>query len=189
MAKLNERTEKTKKTIHLLTTSLCKRNCKYCCNKQYDLNSIPYVTGDELAEAETICLTGGEPFLFSNPSSTALEFKSKFENIKQVYVYTNAYELNWYLGEFSGPRPFAGIDGLSISIKNLIDATVFKKALATNEDIKRLPSNRLYIFEDSEDKEHFSGLKELAEENGFTVVSRYWQEDFVPADDSIFRKI
>lgn len=30
---LNSRTEKTKKVMHLMVTSLCDRDCKYCCNK------------------------------------------------------------------------------------------------------------------------------------------------------------
>ena len=48
MAILNERNENTKGIIHLLTTALCNRDCKYCCNKQYDMNEIPYVTDSEL---------------------------------------------------------------------------------------------------------------------------------------------
>ena len=62
MAILNERNENTKGVIHLLTTTLCNRDCKYCCNKQYDMNEILYVTDSELREAHTLCLTGGEPF-------------------------------------------------------------------------------------------------------------------------------
>lgn len=50
---LNPRTEKTKKVMHLMVTSLCDRDCKYCCNKQYDLNSIPYATDEELRGVET----------------------------------------------------------------------------------------------------------------------------------------
>ena len=46
LAKLNDRTDKTKGIIHLMVTSLCDRNCPYCCNKQYDLNDIPYVTDE-----------------------------------------------------------------------------------------------------------------------------------------------
>ena len=67
MAILNERNENTKGIIHLLTTTLCNRDCKYCCNKQYDMNEILYVTDSELREAHTLCLTGGEPFLYTDP--------------------------------------------------------------------------------------------------------------------------
>ena len=55
---LNEYNEKTKGIIHLLVTSLCNRICEFCCNKQYDLNSIPYVTDEELKNCHTLCLTG-----------------------------------------------------------------------------------------------------------------------------------
>ena len=40
MAKLNEKTEETKKIIHLMITEKCNRKCPDCCNNQYDLNSI-----------------------------------------------------------------------------------------------------------------------------------------------------
>ena len=34
-------------TLHLLTTTLCDRHCKHCCNKQMDLNEVPYVTDED----------------------------------------------------------------------------------------------------------------------------------------------
>lgn len=37
MAELNPKTDATKKVIHLMVTPLCNRNCRYCCNKQYDI--------------------------------------------------------------------------------------------------------------------------------------------------------
>lgn len=61
-ANLNPRTEKTKKVMHLMVTSLCDRDCKYCCNKQYDLNSIPYATDEELREVETLWSHGRRAF-------------------------------------------------------------------------------------------------------------------------------
>ena len=56
-----------------MVTSLCNRDCKYCCNKQYDLNDIPYVTDEELREAETLCITGGEPFAFTKPGDVSYD--------------------------------------------------------------------------------------------------------------------
>jgi MoaA/NifB/PqqE/SkfB family radical SAM enzyme len=79
-----------KKIIHIMVTSLCKRNCEYCCNKQYDLNDIPYVTDEELRNAHTLLLTGGELFAFANPPEIAQYYKSRYPNIKAVYVYSNA---------------------------------------------------------------------------------------------------
>lgn len=96
---LNEYTSETARNIHLLTTSLCYRNCPYCCNKQYDLSTIPQVSNEELCLAENIFLTGGEPFTFSQPAEIADYLKYKYKNIKKVIVYTNAYELYYYLAK------------------------------------------------------------------------------------------
>ena len=86
MTKLNPKNDKTKEVIHLLVTSLCNRDCKYCCNKQYDLAQIPYVTEEELNDCKTLCLTGGEPFLYTDPCEIAYYYKQRFNNIKNIYM-------------------------------------------------------------------------------------------------------
>ena len=177
MGILNERNENTEKVIHLLVTSLCVRNCKHCCNRQYSLNDIPYVTDDELKSAHTICITGGEPFLFSKPAFIASYYKLHYKNIKNVYVYTNAIELAQHL--LAGGI-LDSIDGVNISIKTKDDAIVFNDYLKDNKDILSLESNVLYVFDE---------LYKDADIEGFKVVNRQWQEDFTPADDSIFRKV
>lgn len=176
MNKLNAKTTKTEKIIHLLTTTMCLRNCKHCCNKQYDLNDIEQVTDDELRNAHTICLTGGEPFLFTNPCEMGLQLKRKYKNIKKVFVYTNAFELAQWLYK----NDLYGIDGLNISIKTNADVIAFDKILKNHKGVLNLSSNLLYIFERLYDVETL---------DGFTVFHREWQEDFEPADDSIFRRI
>ena len=174
--KLNELNDKTKKVIHLMVTSLCNRNCNHCCNKQYDLNNIPYVTDSELKDAEVLCLTGGEPFLFTNPCAISEYYKKMYPNIKKVYVYTNATELGSWI---SMNDKLYSIDGVNVSIKNLHDRHVFDAILANNYWINDLTDNRLYIFDN------------LMPENtgNFEVIHRSWQKDFEPADDSIFRRI
>lgn len=176
MAHLNERTEKTQGVIHLLVTPLCKRKCKFCCNKQYNLADVPSVTDEELKAAHTLCLTGGEPFLFANPCEIASYYKSRYPNIKNVYVYTNARELNDWLGN----NRLAYIDGLCISVKDKIDANIFNHFLSRNEAVRSMKSNRLYVFED---------LIDCVHSDGFETFHRQWQEDFQPADDSIFRRM
>jgi len=172
--KLNEKTEITKKIIHIMVTSLCSRSCKHCCNKQYDLNDIPYVTDEELKEAETLCLTGGEPFAFTNPCEIATYYKHKYKNIKNIYVYTNAVELAKYL-QYNTIRD---IDGISISIKTKADALVFD-GIKDRKDICQLASNRLYVFDNLYTEKT----------QGFNVIHREWMEDFQPANDSIFRRV
>ena len=131
MAILNERNENTKGIIHLLTTTLCNRDCKYCCNKQYDMNEIPYVTDSELSEAHTLCLTGGEPFLYTNPCTIAKHYKLRYRNLQNVYVYTNALELAQWLQTHT----LHDLDGLNISIKTKADAKAFEHILKNHIDV------------------------------------------------------
>lgn len=173
--KLNERTDKTKDIIHLLVTTLCDRKCPFCCNKQCDMNAIPYVTNKELRECHTLCITGGEPFEYSNPSKIALYYKKRYPNIKNIYVYTNAVELAESIGD--SPNALDGIDGLSVSIKNDLDYYAFMYKLKSDKRILSLRSNRLYVF----------GNYEVVSES-FTVFHREWQKEFTPATDSIFRR-
>ena len=76
------------KIIHLYMLDECKHKCKFCCNKQYDCSAIPVVTVDELKYADTVCLTGGEPFLLDNVCDFAEKIKTQYPNIKTIYVYS-----------------------------------------------------------------------------------------------------
>lgn len=184
MASLNERNEKTKKIIHIVVTELCDRNCPYCCNKQYNMNDISRVTDEELKEAEILFLTGGEPFAYTQPDKIAEYYKTRYSNIKKVFVYTNALELGQYIIKtektHSGFSPWLQINGLSISIKNKADVEVFNKIIKNYKPIIELESNRLYIF---------NNLYPIKDIEGFKVTKREWQVDFIPADDSIFRRM
>lgn len=175
---LNSKNEVTKKIIHILVTTLCARNCKYCCNKLCDKNKIDYVTDEELKECETICITGGEPFLFSNPNEIARYYKKKYSNVKTVYVYSNAIELADYLQRGGS---IDCIDGITLSIKVPADVPAFDKIISKNSEVEKLKSNICYYFDN---------LKPSTCGN-FTVVAREWQtlENYKPSPDSIFRKV
>lgn len=175
---LNKYTPETMRNIHLLTTSLCDRDCPYCCNKQYDLSTIPQVSNEELCRAENIFLTGGEPFTFSQPVEIANWLKYKYKNIKKVIVYTNAYELYCYLVTIGSLNH---IDGLTVSLKEHRDKDYFEGILDYLKDYPECKSNRLYYFGDF--------LIEGLDTSGFEVFAREWQPNFVPAPDSIFRRI
>lgn len=177
MSKLNKRNNKTKGIIHLLVTPLCDRNCKFCCNKQYDLKKVPFITNEELSEAHTLLLTGGEPFKYSNPIMIADYYKQNYPNIKNIYVYSNVSALHTFLF-YNHIQPNT-IDGLSLSIKDEYDYTLFKFLVRFGE-IASLSSNRLYVFD-----------KTLIPDDlgNFQLIMREWQEDFKPAEDSIFRRL
>ena len=172
---LNAKTELTEKIIHIMVTTLCNRNCRYCCNKQYDLNDIQQVTEEELKNAHTICITGGEPFLYIEPNQIAKYYKTHYPNIKNIYVYTNALELADYLTQHTNTLEY--IDGVNVSIKNVKDKNKFDIIVQDNR-IKSMKSNLVYVFNDL-----FPKITD-----NFTVFSRKWQKDFIPAPDSIFRR-
>lgn len=163
-------------TAHIMVTSLCDRDCRWCCNKQYDLNSIPYITEDELSRMKHIYLTGGEPFLYSNPNAIARKLKLRHPNIKQVIVYSNAFELHEYLS-LGGMTTF--IDGVTISIKNDLDRSSFDNCTAYRR-LMSLPKNRLYVF---------PGYEEIDCPTSIQKIPRTWQEEFVPAPNCIFRRL
>ena len=176
---LNDYTENTKGIIHLLTTSLCDRNCKYCCNKQYSLNDIPYVTESELRNCHTVYITGGEPFLFSQPNNIALHLRRKYPNVKNVGIYGNANALREYLLR-GGDLNY--ITHLSISVKDMQDYNSLPDIIINPKVIKSKQNTRLYLM---------YSLQELNKKISevFTIIYRVWQEEFTPASDSIFRKI
>lgn len=164
-------------TAHIMVTSLCDRDCQYCCNKQYDLTSIPYITNEELDQMKHIYITGGEPFVYSNPCEIAMNLKLRHKNIESIIVYTNALELEYYLSK--GGRIFC-INGVTVSIKNSCDEHAFKNKISHNPEILRLPSNRLYVF---------PGFEDVECPPQFTKIKREWQKNFVPAPNCIFRKL
>ena len=180
MAKLNEKNERTKKVIHLMTTTLCLRDCPYCCNKQYDIDQIPTVTDEELRECEVVCLTGGEPVVFSNVEAIA-ELLKRINRHLKVYLYANAVELaNYFLKREDAY--FSYIDGYTVSIKNEQDFYAFEGMVKFNlENFGDGRSNRLYVYDNLFPKEDCPEC--------FEYFDREWQVDFKPADDSIFRRI
>ena len=185
MAYLNEKNEITEKKIHLLVTIFCDRNCPDCCNNQYDMTTIPVVTEEELRNAEEIYLTGGEPFAYADPCRIAWRLKKDYLNIKKVFVYTNATELAFYIAKkqtLFTLSSFNDLDGLTVSIKDEKDRWYFDYIVKIKE-INELESNILYVFPNIPGCDHFDNL------GNFIKKDRYWQKDFTPAPDSIFRRI
>jgi hypothetical protein len=104
----------------------------------------------------------------------------------RVIVYTNACEL--WLPLITNHTPLDNIDGLNISIKNLGDYQVLDDIIR-NKEVCSLPLNRIYVFGDRLYEKINSLLTEYDKLGRFQVIRREWQEDFKPADDSIFRRV
>lgn len=172
------------KIIHLFITSKCTHNCKNCCNKQYNIDEIPVITVDELKYADTVLLTGGEPFmLFDYLEDFAKMLKHGFPNIKQLYVYTCGDSLHKYLQKGKTLDIF---DGVNIAPKNRYDAECVNDIFAYRKDeILSLASSRLYIFPEVEPYVKISALNGY---DNFKIIYREWQEEFIP-DSGIFRRL
>lgn len=166
-------------TMHIMITTLCNRNCKYCCNKEYSFDEIRTATEIDFLASDYICLTGGEPFLFTNPNEFAKKFKKDYPHIKKVWVYSNAVELRDYLQKYPTAKLDA-IDGISCSIKIWADIRAFRELIA-DPRIMNLPDNLCYVFNNLVDTKQTFG--------NFKMINREWQEKFTPADNSLFRRI
>lgn len=183
---LNEWNDKTKGIIHLMVTSLCDYNCKYCCNKQYDLNSIPHVRDEELKECNTLFLTGGDPFKYAQPGKIARHYKSQYNNIRKVYAYTRASSLTDNLLNLNNIDGLyiRCLDGVSISIVDDNDLNDYNDYIANNYIFRNLfTSNRLYVYDEN------IKLRINKVPDNTKIVDRIWQKNFKPHQYSIFRKV
>lgn len=163
--------------LHLMITPLCDRDCKYCCNKQYEVNKIPIVTEQELRRIERVFLTGGEPFIYSSPNEIAWYLKHHYPNIKMIAAYTNAEALYTY--RYNGGS-VEWLDGITISIKSKEDYIAFKHFVKKNGELKDMSSIWIYVF---------PGFEEIKCPKNMKKIKREWQERFVPAPNSIFRRL
>ena len=168
------------KTLHLVVTPLCNRHCPYCCNKKYDIQNLPVAHDEDFKWAEMLCLTGGEPFEYSNPCNIGLYFKLKYPHLK-IVAYSNAYELFKYLKR---TRDLCGLDGINISCKTQEDVDIFNEKLSRCRSLTYLPMNRVYDFVGTISPYYCKPFVD-----NFDYIKREWQEDFKPAPDSRFMRI
>lgn len=81
----------------LLTTKQCHRNCRWCCNKFRNLETLPIC--DSYKGYEEIIITGGEPTLFSD-QVVSLAKKIRQENsTASLTLYTTRTENLPQMGE------------------------------------------------------------------------------------------
>lgn len=169
------------KIIHLYLLNKCTHHCKLCCNKQYDVDKIPVVTVEELKYADTLCLTGGEPFMLDGICDFAEKIKLQYPNIQYIYVYTCGDSLLKWLGS----HKLHHIDGVNISPKNRYDAECVNELFKYHkDDIVSLWSNRLYLFPNVRDLVSTYDIRY----ESVNIIFREWQEEF-KASSGIFRRL
>ena len=166
------------KTLHLVVTTLCNRNCKFCCNNQYDIANLEYATDDDFKWCEMLCLTGGEPFFFFFPVNLATRYKALYSNIKSVIVYVNAVELGNYILD-DHRNMFDNLDGINVSIKNATDLDMFNHVIMGTPGFLIKEKNRVYDF---------LSTSEIKQSQYYSLIKRKWQENFIPAEECRFKR-
>ena len=176
------------KIIHLYIINECGKKCPMCCNKFYNMDKLPTVTADELKSADTVCLTGGDPFLYSGLQMFIDRLRKQYPNIKNLYAYTSGSALYHYLN-FNWAY-FNKLDGVSIAPKDVNDWTALKNILQNdryNICISVMKSNRLMVF--GNQKANFEMFQKDIDLSMFTILSRKWDEKFNVPENEIFRKL
>lgn len=180
------------KVAHLFLTDKCTNQCPMCCNNNYTVDSIPFITKEELSTVETVCLTGGEPFLLDNLYGIVNVISSFAKNI---YVYTSGYELLYYLKKHTLPC----ITGISICPKGKKDWDALQELVHNTRARLRISecSNRLYVLLKQEDRANYvtetdislRTIEHFAEELNAKILFRTWLPEITSPDGEIFRRI
>lgn len=190
-----------KGAIHLMINRWCGNSCPVCCNNQYDLDTVPVATVEELKAAHTVMLTGGDPFYVTGIIDICSHLRHDYPNIKQLYIYTSG---RWmFLNEevmVHYDQLFTYVDGINFSPKNKCDYAAIKKMLTKRdfapEFFIHVRSNRIILmpndFMTREEQEKFIEslhLKGLAFYGAkFEVEYREWQEEFQP-NGGVWRRL
>jgi len=72
--------------LRLLLTTDCNRKCRGCCNKDYDLDSLP--TCRDYSGYKTIMITGGEPLLYPDKIKACVDVIRKQNEDSKIIIYT-----------------------------------------------------------------------------------------------------
>lgn len=173
--------------LHLMVNNICNNNCPLCCNKQYDVEKIQVVSVEELKQTKTICITGGEPFLSPNLTNFIFNLIFQYNNIKNLYIYTSGESIKRAdLSTLVLWQTNYNVDmGLSLGPKSKRDRDNLRSYLIY-EKLLELKSNRFYCFNDLDREVANTFYKN---NNNMQIIDRKWQENFKPAEDTIFRRL
>ncbi len=185
----------TEQVYHILVTRTCDHKCPVCCNKLYDLDKLPAVTPDNLREADTVCLTGGEPLLlgYEQLYTLARRIRTQYPNIKKLYVYTSGQRLK-KIQEYSWCDLSKYINGFSVSPKGLSEWVAFAE-FAANKILSEIStsrnmSNRLYVFDEQvESWERVKDAYNLHLDSSWNVIGRKWDKTFKTPENEHFVRL
>ncbi len=127
------------KTLRLLVTKQCGKGCEGCCNKDWDLDSLPVV---EHFNYDEILITGGEPYsMISSKKVTSLMDYLKYVDIypkRKIYLYTAE---SWALIHW-----WKYFDGFTLTLHHDTDIKDFLRVGKEISALQESKSLRLNIF-------------------------------------------
>lgn len=175
--------------LHLFITNTCRHDCPLCCNKLYVIDKIPVVTVELLKRADTVCLTGGEPLLIHEGSfyTFTRNLRMQYPNIKNLYVYTSGYGLQFMWRTLEQLVEMKCINGINVAPKDKLDWWEFQNALKGRHGALNGESNRLYVFD--EQRKNFEELNLNLEGINIEVLGRKWQQVFNTPDNEYFVRL
>lgn len=110
----------------LLLWKDCDRRCKGCCNRQFDLDSLPEFSTYDYNRFDEIYFTGGEPMLYPNTLLNILRhFRIKSKS--KLFLYTAKVEKIDFLCKI-----LLYLDGITVSLhdeKDVWDFYLFDSSL------------------------------------------------------------
>lgn len=119
-----------KRVIHLIINKFRGSIFPFCCKNQYDLDTVPVATVEELKAAHTVVLTGGEPFVVPGIIDFCSHLRFDYPNIKQLYVCTSGYVMSCHDELAFDPFYFSrNVNGIYFSPKIEIDYKAIKEML------------------------------------------------------------
>lgn len=105
------------KKLRLLFTEKCNRSCPGCCNKEWDLKSLPKC--ERCDGFDEILITGGEPLLIFS-ELLDLVWNIRRESKAKIFLYTavlDSYRIN---------RILRVVDGITLTLHEEKDLIYFK---------------------------------------------------------------
>lgn len=164
------------KKLRLLITQKCNRSCPGCCNKQWDLNTLPIA--ENFQQYDEIYITGGETMLFQDEMLLLIQSLKTYTKAK-IYVYTADISLNLL-------TVLKVADGITLTVHTERDWKLFKNFDFLFKEFYyefRHKSLRLNIFEEckanSEEVQYYWKVKNNIE----------WIEDCPLPKDEEFKRI
>jgi len=136
--------------IHLMVNLKCTNKCRDCCNLQYDLTSVPVVAVEELKQADTVMITGGEPFAMKGLLGFLRSLRHQYKNIRRLYVYTSGAAM-YLTKDYWMSKEFAIlVDGINFSPKGYFDEYCIRDLFSNRTFcgyMKDIPENRFILID------------------------------------------